>query len=578
MNEKTSRFLADLESDIRAEARCGWENARDRWARPLEDRVASCRAIGPLEVAEIERTERKWLVHFQPSKEDIAMFREGDGVRLSRNDPGGDDSRRVVFFGLTEKGLTVLSDRPPEGTAGWTLDDDHLDLSEYYLRALGELATSAHGRDVVMPVLRGEVDGSIDYEAYDEACGELGGVGLDESQIDAVARCLAADRFHLVQGPPGTGKTHALARLVEALVMQGKRVLVTAFTHRAIHHALRRISERVDCPVFKVSDPIPHDAQGIDFRHSFEESGLVDHPGPYVLGITPISLFTSRASGARFDVAVIDETSQMRVEAAIMPMLRAEKWFFFGDHQQLPPVVQRPVADVTAESVFGRLRHGDHSTMLRTTYRMNELLVRWPSENFYGGGLVAGMPNARHRFALKRVSDLEILLGPEPAMVGIEIDHSGCRARSDDEAEAVAELLRTMLEGGLAGREVGVVVPFRAQAAKVRQLLRGARFKGLPAAAEVVVDTVERFQGQEREAMIVGFVVSEREFMERLRGFLVFPQRLNVAVTRARTKVVLVFSRAFREWLEGSECEESRLAASLLDGIGAMERIEGTEV
>ena len=102
------------------------------------------------------------------------------------------------------------------------------------------------------------------------------------------------------------------------------------------------------------------------FKDRFADTGLLDHDGPYVIGATPFALFSKRAGEARFDVAVIDETSQMRVEAAIMPMLRAQRWFFFGDRQQLPPVVQRPVADAAEDSVFATLaKHGGH-TLLKT--------------------------------------------------------------------------------------------------------------------------------------------------------------------------------------------------------------------
>lgn len=388
--------------------------------------------------------------------------------------------------------------------------------------------------------------------------------------MDGVANCLAASRFHLIQGPPGTGKTQTLAKLVATLVGQGQRVLVSSFTHRAIHHALRKIGPMVSCPVYKVSDPFPNDAEGIEFRDSFVATGLVDHEGPYVIGATPFALFSSRADVARFDVAVIDETSQMRVEAAVMPMLRAQRWFFFGDRQQLPPVVQRPGADPAADSIFGTLARGDSHTMLNTTYRMNDPLVEWPSENFYQGLLEAARANGRHRFRLKAEPARADLLGPEPAMVRLEVEHEGCRASSDEEADRTMELIEEMLMAGLPPSEIGVVVPFRAQAARIRQLLRFERFAGIPDIGQIVVDTVERFQGQEREAMIVSFVVSDPDFMNRLANFLTYPQRLNVAVTRARTKVVLIHSRRFREWCLSSAAhdEQAALTLSLLEAAG----------
>lgn len=565
-------FRRELERRVREESSHGWKAIRERWAKPLHERLEAGRAIGTLRISEIERTKGGGWVHFEPSMADAALFQEGQIVRMSRNKPDEGDVIRAVFHGLTPKGLTVAigEDADLSERDGWTLDEEMIDLTEIYLRALDELAVTAHGREVVLPVLLGESGDEIDLDAQAECCEALGDSGLDETQADAVANCLAATRFHLVQGPPGTGKTFALACLVQKLAEQGNRVLVTAFTHRAIHHALRKIRPMVDCPVFKVSDPFPHDGEGIEFKERFSETGLHDHPGPYVVGCTPFALFASRAREARFDVAVIDETSQMRVEAAIMPMLRAQRWFFFGDRQQLPPVTMRPEGDPAEDSVFSKLVvRGDH-TMLETTYRMNDPLVRWPSENFYQGRLKAHRNNAAHRFHLKSEPARPGLLGPEPAMVSVIVNHEGNRAYSDEEADETAALISEMLAGGLAPEEIGVVVPFRAQAARIRSLLRFQRFANLPEIRNLTVDTVDRFQGQEREAMIVSFVASDDDFLNRVGAFLINPQRLNVAVTRARTKVLLVHSPRFRKWLEANARfdERAALALGLLENAG----------
>jgi DNA replication ATP-dependent helicase Dna2 len=155
-------------------------------------------------------------------------------------------------------------------------------------------------------------------------------------------------------------------------------------------------------------------------------------------------------------------------------------------------------------------------------------------------------------------------------MVRVEIEHEGNRVSAPEEADEVAAVIEEMLEGGLTPGEIGVVVPFRAPAARVRGLLRFERFAKWPEIGQLTVDTVERFQGQERESMIVSFVVSDDGFMDRLGAFLTYPQRLNVAVTRARTKVVLIHSRRFRQWLENNAAfnEHAAVALSLLDAAG----------
>jgi len=561
-------YLEALKRRILEEKRCGLARLEALWALPLAKRVRKCRAIGPLKVLNVQREGRRFLCHFEPSSDDMAAFRDGDRLRLSQDAPNGAAWIRAEFLGLTEMGLSVALTEPigPE-LRGWTLDEDFFDLSGFYLAGLDELAATDHGRDWVLPVLMGEeIEQDYDDEAGEDGAASAEQAGANDSQAAAVAACVGAEIYHLVQGPPGTGKTQVLAMVVSEMVKQGKRVLVTAFTHRAIHHALRQISARVSCPVMKISDLIPQDRDGIVFAHDFAQTGLVGHPGPYVLGITPVSLATFRGKAADFDVAVIDEASQMRVEAAVLPMLRAKRWFFFGDHQQLPPVVQRPVIDPREDSVFAALAGRQHQTMLLETYRMNAELVRWPSENFYAGELRASRLTAGRRFGME-VAATDSLLDAQPAMVRREFDHKGCKSHSDVEVNATIGLIEEMLAGGITPADIGVVVPFRAQAARIRRCLsfeRFSRFAGIPGLA---VDTVERFQGQERKVMIVSFTASDPEFIEQLADFLIYPQRLNVAVTRARTKVILLHSRALRRWLEkraGSADEQAALALSLL--------------
>lgn len=100
-------------------------------------------------------------MHFHPSVEDMAHFREGDRVRMSLNDPDGAEFIEAEFLGLTEKGLSVTVPPGEEISAGegWSLDEGMFDLSDFYLRALAEMAATSHGRDVVLPAL---LDGAGD--------------------------------------------------------------------------------------------------------------------------------------------------------------------------------------------------------------------------------------------------------------------------------------------------------------------------------------------------------------------------------------------------------------------------------
>jgi len=540
--------LDQLADEVREERRLASEHMHRIWERPLPERVDSGRALSQLEIADIDPNKR--LIHFVPPREDFAFFSEQQRLRLSQNDPTG-CYFTVTFLGLTNKGLSAYcsqcADLAFTTKTAWVLDEELVDVSEFYLKAITALGSEAHGRDKVFPVLFGKADPEIDAEVYDDALDALegGDTKLDETQIDAVAVALASSPFHLIQGPPGTGKTFTLARLVERLVLENHRVLVTGFTHRSIHNALRKIHQVLDglCPVVKISQPVSEEDLPFEVFPNLVKSGLDRSDGPYVIGATPFALFSKKLNAAHFDSAVIDETSQMTVPSAIMVMMRSDRWFFFGDHQQLPPVSMLHQENPAEASVFARLVHHKEPTLLNTTYRLNAPLTHWPSEKFYYGDLRSAVPH--HRLALKEIPERYTkLLEPASSLVRMVIESPGSRSRNDEEADHVAQIIHELLVRGMAPEEIGVVTPFRAQASRIRTLLQGDRFSSrFPNVwKSITVDTVERFQGQEREVILYSFTSADVAFIRKLGNFLFQPTRLNVAVTRARTKVIILHS------------------------------------
>ena len=548
--------LDQLADEVREERRLHEEMMRKIWLKPLSERVEAARALSRLTIDSIDQQKR--LIHFVSPRDDFAFFTEYQALRLSQNDPTG-DFFRVTFHGLTQHGLTVhcsqCGDLAFSNKTGWSLDEDMIDVSHFYLKGIEALANEAHGRDNVFPVLFGEVESGLDQGVYDEVMDSLEQFdsGMDSAQIDAVAEALASDPFHLIQGPPGTGKTFTLARLVEQLAGEGHRVLVTGFTHRSIHNALSKIRQLLDAkfPVVKISRIMPTEDASVSVYENLGKSGLDRHSGAYVIGATPFALFSSRLDTVHFDSAVLDETSQLTLPAAILAMMRSDRWFFFGDHRQLPPVSLLHQTNPAEASVFARLTHQKAPTTMNTTYRLNKPLCLWPSEQFYQGELVSANPG--HRLALKQPPQTyRQLLAPDPSLVRMEITSSSAKSRNDEEADHAAEIILSLLDSGIPPEEIGVVTPFRAQASCIRTLLRGVRFSArFPDVwKKIVVDTVDRFQGQEREIILYSFASSDHSFLRKLGDFLYQPARLNVAATRARTKVILLHSPELRKYAE----------------------------
>ena len=540
----THALLNRLKAYVRSEAKAQYDAITAQWSQPLALRVAKGWAIEGVRVVIVQ--QGRITLHCDTNN---SRFREGDLVILHRGNPL---NPQALHLDLEYDGETDLEARLIDGNelhlashpTGWIIDQDYLDLSHYYEQALNIAADSNRGRSVILPLLGGSRQGTIDYARYERAVTALEGSGLNPSQVEAVALAYAADLLHLIQGPPGTGKTLALAHLAKLLAEDGQRVLVTGLTHRSINNALNKIHQ-VDrkLPISKIGNR----QRAEDFRgecfESFPESGFGDLPGGYVVGATPFALYTDRLSNVEFDVVLFDEASQVTLPLAIMGMLAGDKYIFFGDENQLPPVSVFSLKDAVTYSIFNFLADRGDQTLLNITYRLNDVLVDWPNQTFYGGRLQPDPAAAVRRLQLSGThSPWDLALDPAVPAVFLDLCHTNTTVRSRQEAETVVELILALLEHNIPPDEIGVVVPYRAQSRLIRSLLRRA-LQDEDTLAEIVVDTVERMQGQEREVVLVSFATSSLAFAHQVAEFLFQPQRLNVAVTRPRTKLILVGSR-----------------------------------
>jgi DNA replication ATP-dependent helicase Dna2 len=205
--------------------------------------------------------------------------------------------------------------------------------------------------------------------------------------------------------------------------------------------------------------------------------------------------------------------------------------------------------------IFQALKaHESSGTRLDVTYRLNDKLTEWPSENFYHGELMAADLAARRRLGLGARGAMpdwiRAALEPESPLIRIESGQEGARTSNAEEAGDVAELIRAMTSSGMDLKDIAVVTPYRKQARQIRRRLQTLA-KGEPVRA-CVIDTVERMQGQEREVILLSLCASDPGFIQEQALFLFDPHRLNVAVTRARTKLILF-------------CSETMLTTDLYD-------------
>ncbi len=547
MTETLTHFADELTDFVGREGEAVRRCFHTQWNLPVAERVKAGRCVDGLAFAGV-KDER--FLHFRCA-ENTSDLREGDLVRLSRSEPTlpllTGSLHRVEDAELWLEPEVAGRGVAPELPGGrWVLDRSYLDLESFYRAALKDLGETARGRERILPLLCGEIAPKVDLERFGEAAEQAEKEGVNESQSEAIAQAVATDLCHLIQGPPGTGKTFVLAHLVKQRVERGERILITAATHRAIHNALnmiRRIAPEIT-DIVKIGQAIHDPDLQVPQYEAFSASPLTRCEGGYVVGATPFAVRSSRLRGVDFDAVIIDEASQVTLPLAIMAMLAADTYVLVGDHRQLPPVVQSlSRREAHLASVFGRLSGRGCETMLDVTYRMNAELVQWPGESFYSGRLRPAAANAGRRLALPQASqDFGEVLDPAQPLVFVELEHCTAERYSNEEAVLVADLLVALRRTEFSLAEVAVVVPFRRQARRIRWCLNARPALSKQDIAACVIDTVERMQGQEREMVIVSMTASEPAYVQGLLDFILQPQRLNVAVTRARSKVIVLAS------------------------------------
>lgn len=556
MTVSIADFLQRLRNFVENEADAQRETLHKQWNTPLNERVARGWAVEGLRVHEFKHN----IIHLTCDTNE-SRFREGDLVILHRGNPRDENTLHcdIQYDNETEIDLNLIRGNElflAQNPEGWIMDQDWFDSSPFFLSALNEAADSNLGRSFILPVLQGALKPKLDFAKYERAKAELQDAGLNDSQIEAVAMSYGTDLLHLIQGPPGTGKTLMLAHLARLLVKDGKRVFVTALTHRAVHNALNKIA-KVDgsIPVCKIGE----DRHAIDLDtpnfQKFKTSRFGEINGGYVIGATPFARQTTRLSGVEFDVVLFDEASQITLPLAIMGMLAGNKYIFIGDENQLPPVTIFSEEEATQTSIFNYLSGQGNETMLNITYRLNDVLTQWPSRNFYHNELRASENAAPRRLDLSpEPTKWDLVLAPESPIVFLDLCHQNSTVRSPMEAHVVLELVLSLLTREVDPEEIGVVVPYRAQSRLIRSLLRRT-LEDSEVFNKIVVDTVERMQGQEREVILVSFTTASPKFAAQVADFLFSPNRLNVAVTRPRSKLILVGSH---EMLMADEYDASK--------------------
>lgn len=375
----------------------------------------------------------------------------------------------------------------------------------------------------------------------------------DEPTVDFAVRTAGdlAETVLAIQGPPGSGKTHSGARMICALVNQGKRVGVTATSHKVIRNLLdavgqaaRKAQTAVKLGHKKEESEEPENDAPVEMFESNEDALHALQSGSVaVLGGTAWLWARPEFAGA-VDVLFVDEAGQMSLANVLAVSPAARSIVLLGDPKQLdqPQKGSHPegVGASALQHILGEDQTipSDRGIFLPVTWRLAPSICSYTSELFYESRL---QPKAG--LERQQLTGVGALSGS--GLWVVEVDHDGNRNSSNEEVEAVAELVTRLTAAGahwideddqakrMTSGDILVVAPYNAQVSRLTERLESTGVR---------VGTVDKFQGLEAPVVIYSMATSRPEDAPRGMEFLYSLNRLNVATSRARCAAFLVAS------------------------------------
>ena len=496
--------------------------------------------------------------------DNYSKIRVGDKVIIANENTSSEVEATIidVFFDT----MTISCDKELDINAIFTIEQKSPNLLQSLISCLEGIYSGVPGA-AFLRLLSGEeklelvdfLKVAIDDVPYFDSIKKK----LNEEQLNAVSSMLEYPPVHVLQGPPGTGKTAVLAATAIATAHMNREVVIIANTHHAVNNALQKIrSFDKNAVLIKVGATLKSEElddtilrfEKFNEYYDYSYKNRTKKRTGHIIGMTiwGAIAYLGLRHHAHFRpyISLVDEASLMPLTLATILGKTSPSVCLFGDSCQMPPIF-RPELESNDNSIsildYCSQKIGDVPVaVLHTTYRMNNEICSMVSKNFYEpyGITLSSGDVAKDRSLCIDVSDcgddtITEILGSKDSLSIMNVSKEQHEEENSEEALFAAQIASVAMQHGMNPKDIAIVTPFRKQVNAIRFAFK---YLGYTDEKRPLVDTVERLQGQDVEMIILSFAVTSPSYYQRVKSFLLNRNRLNVMISRAKTKVIILKS------------------------------------
>ncbi|KAI5956729.1 dna2 [Candida jiufengensis] len=456
------------------------------------------------------------------------------------------------------------------GNKRFILDRDEmfygLGLARYNILSLFLTGSSPRFRDLIVNLSPPNFS-QQDFEY-------TGDIKFNDCQSAAMEKVFSAQDYALILGMPGTGKTTLIVEIIKTIVSHGQSVLLTSYTNSAVDNILLKLNDKKykdpNVRILRIGHPSRVNKSLHDFIPDFKEpiksqtQYLDTYSSPNVIATTCLGVadpcFNLRNE---FDYCIVDEASQITLPINLGPISMAKKFVLVGDHHQLPPLVLHPNPEVKtglSQSLFKILAEANPQALCELTdqYRMCEDIMqvsnvlvydnklkcgsdevakqslKIPNPTFITNLLQSNIPN-KHQWIDNLIFDenKKVLFLNHDDMPARETVF-GETVQNPVEAKLIYQIVKALVSSGVDEDQIGVMSFYRSQL----ELLK----RNLSSKTDLEILTADQYQGRDKQCIIISLVRSNEE--QNSGDLLKEWRRLNVAVTRAKSKLIILGSKS----------------------------------